>query len=64
MRCLSVADALTSLGADVSFILSDSNSVELIESGASRRSYSILIGDISRMGPTIFVAYATVPRFQ
>ena len=32
MRCLSVADALTSLGADVSFILSDSNSVELIES--------------------------------
>lgn len=32
MRCLSVADALVGLGADVSFVLSDSNSVQLIES--------------------------------
>lgn len=31
MRCLSVADALTALGADVTFVLSDGNSVELIE---------------------------------
>lgn len=32
MRCLSVADALAGLGADVSFVLSDGNSVQLIES--------------------------------
>ena len=31
MRCLSVADALSGLGADVRFVLSDDNSVEVVE---------------------------------